>query len=125
MGMARAQLFFRLAFAGLFIAVTLLALLPMQELPVTTGWDKSNHVLAFFVLLALLDAGWPARALWQKLLVLLVYGIAIEGAQGFIPGRFASGLDMLADAIGLALYLGLRPWWLRCLPVAQIGPGAP
>jgi VanZ family protein len=67
--------------------------------------DKVHHVW-FFAALAWLGlrarvlrgAGWP--------LLLLGYGLAMEGVQALAPTREASGLDVLADALGIAC-----GWW--------------
>lgn len=96
---------YRLMFYITLVAVTLLALVPQEQAVVTTGWDKSNHLLAFFVLLLLLDRSYLNLSLWRvKLPLLLFYGVWIELMQWFMPSRFFSGLDVLADSVGLLLY---------------------
>lgn len=58
----------------------------------------------------------------------LAYGVALEAVQARIPGRHASGLDVLVDAVGI---LGV-PWALssgavfgrRFWPVLAAGLGA-
>jgi VanZ family protein len=75
----------------------------------TTGWDKLNHILAFFVLLGLLDNAYPALRWLNKLFLLLVYGVVIECWQGLLPAREFSLLDVVADGVGLLLYWAIRP----------------
>jgi VanZ family protein len=106
---------------GLFfvtlIGITVLALVPQHDAVISTGWDKANHALAFFVLLALLDNAYPPLKLWSaKALPLLAYGFLIEGIQYCLPDREFSLLDMLGDAVGLLLYGVLRPWLLDKFP---------
>ena len=97
---ARSRWLFGLALVG----VTCLALIPDNQVPVTTGWDKSNHLLAFFVLALLAALAWPSAAWWGQALGLVGYGIGIENLQYFV-GRDAAALDVLADSLGIAL------WW--------------
>ncbi len=83
----------------------------------TTGWDKANHTLAFFVLLALLDHAYPSVNLWlKKILPLVAYALLIEWVQSQIPGRDASLLDIVGDLVGLAAYLLIRPVVINKLP---------
>jgi len=53
----------------------------------------------------------PLGARW--LLGLLVYGGLLEIAQGLTPNRQAEWADLLADALGLLLALGLAQGWQR------------
>lgn len=68
--------------------------------------DKFLHVITFVCLL-----GWwgnifrRRRAHWWVALGLLVFGIFIECAQWLDPPRDADALDVLADAVGIALGL--------------------
>lgn len=101
--MTRVSLF-RAAFAAALVAVLFLSLWPLPEPPpVSTGWDKSDHVVAYLVL-GLLGIGAFANLprLW---LALLAYGGAIELLQGFVAYRTPAWGDFLADAIGLGIAL--------------------
>lgn len=102
----------RLARVGLVAAlltITTLALIPVQEVPATSGWDKLDHWMAFFVLAALADRVFEARWFWRRTALLLVaYGIGIEIAQHFTPDRQADVLDVLADSVGVAIYGALH-----------------
>ncbi|MEE8059617.1 MAG: VanZ family protein [Pseudomonadales bacterium] len=98
-------------------AITILAIVPQDQAVISTGWDKANHALAFFVLLALMDNAYPSLALWQrKVLPLLAYGLLIECVQAYLPERFFSLLDVLGDAVGLCFYIMLRPLLLEKIP---------
>ena len=82
------------------VAVLVLALMPtVPELP-STGWDKSNHVLAFAVLALLGLRAYPPRVA-AVMLGLLAYGGLIEVLQSFTTYRLAEWADLLADAIGI------------------------
>ena len=95
----------------LFAAITYLALSPAPPKTVTTGWDKSNHALAFAALaFSSVWALWQRPRQWVWLVLALVgYGIAIEIAQGLLPPREADWRDVLADSLGIAL--GLAAAW--------------
>lgn len=68
----------------------------------TTGWDKSNHVLAFAALAFLARKAWPGRS-WLVLSSLLAYGAFIELLQAFTPDRYAEWSDLWADGVGLLI----------------------
>lgn len=115
--------FWRAALTAALAAVTLLALLPQPEVPVTTSWDKTDHLLAFFTLALLAERAFPQQPFWRWLApALLAYGGALEILQHFTPSRFAAWSDLLADGCGIALYGGLRRW----LPAVsrQVAPAA-
>ena len=100
---------YRLGLACALLVVTLLSLSPAapQPFPFDHG-DKLAHLLTFGVLAFLADAGWPEKGLfWYKLLPLSLYGAAIEIGQYFVPNRFFSLLDILADVAGVVLYFVL------------------
>lgn len=101
----------RLLLGLLFVAITWLALVPDPPQGLSTGWDKSNHLLAFASLaFASVWACWPQpRQWWLLVLVLLAYGVGIEIAQSFLPPRSADAADVLADGMGIAL--GLLVAW--------------
>ncbi len=88
--------------------------LPLAQIPLK---DKGIHLLEYAVLSVLtcfaLVRTWTH---WSKLRVLLAasilagaWGILDEAHQAFVPGRFSSALDALADVLGAiggaALYL--------------------
>jgi len=104
--MKLAQVMFYLA----LIAISWLAL-SMQSAPtITTGWDKSNHLLAFFTLYLLLDFAYPLGDA-RKIVLLLLYGVLLECVQGVIPWRAFSLLDLVADLGGLLSYWIVRSAW--------------
>lgn len=100
---AHARWLFWLALIG----ISMLAFMPGDEVPpISTGWDKSNHALAFFVLALLAGLSWPRIDWWRRAVALVGYGIVIEIVQYFV-GRDAAALDVFADSVGIALHGGL------------------
>lgn len=93
---------FRMLFAACALAVLVLSLLPPSVPEPTTGWDKTNHLLAFGVLAMLAARAWPGKG-WQVMVGLIAYGGVIEWLQSMTTYRDASWLDLLADAVGIAM----------------------
>ena len=96
----------RWVFWACALAVLVLALMPIVPHMPSTGWDKSNHLLAFAALAVLGLWAYPGR-MAVLLLGLLAYGGLIEVLQSFTPDRFAEWADLLADAVGLLVGAGL------------------
>src|SRR5665811_2129310 len=94
------------AFFTCALAVLVLALMPAPPPVITTGWDKSNHLLAFAVMAWLGCKAFPQR-LANTLLALLAYGALIEILQSFTPTRSAEWLDLLADCLGIVVGWGV------------------
>jgi VanZ family protein len=71
--------------------------------------DKWHHALTYVVLTAyfgqLRESGWRQRLVLA--LALAGFGIAIELAQSLTPARQAEFADLAANALGIALGLGL------------------
>lgn len=106
----------RLAFAVALLAVLTLSLVPSSPESLTTGWDKTNHLLGFCLLAVLGCWSYPQR-IPTVMLGLLAYGALIEGLQSLTPYRLAEWGDWLADALGLLL-----GWVLvRLLALRRIG----
>lgn len=100
--MLNKPLFWRIALAAALCVATALLLLPLGPNVPGTGWDKSNHLLAFALLAILACRAWPASVV-AALAALLVYGGLIEILQSFTGYRSAEWADWLADAVGLLL----------------------
>lgn len=99
--MSNARIWCRILFAVLLVGITALALSPKPPAAASLGWDKANHLMAFFVLAVALRGGWPAArgsVLW---LALLAYGVGLEWAQGLTPNRQAEVADVGADLLGI------------------------
>lgn len=95
------------------IAITILALIPAPEVPVSTGWDKTDHWSAFFTLALLAHHSFPKKSLGWIVVALIGYGIGIEVAQSFTPTRDADALDVVADSVGILGYVLLHFSWSR------------
>lgn len=113
--------FARPGFWALLLCVAVLSLVPTDYLPppIFSLWDKAQHALAFTALAALGLQAYPRRR-WQVLAGLLVFGGLIELAQAATGWRHGEWADWLADAVGLALGLGLAlaaSWQRRASPL--------
>lgn len=97
----------RFGFWACMMAVIVLALMPSVPHMPTTGWDKSNHLLAFTVLALFGQWAYP-KSTMVVLMGLLVYGGLIEALQTLALDRFAEWADWLADCLGVLLGWGLR-----------------
>jgi VanZ family protein len=90
------------AFWTAVIGIAVLALVPGSTPLPTTGWDKSNHALAFFTLALLGSVCWPRSAV-RVCIAIALYGGLIEVAQTLTPTRDGEWLDWFADMVGIAL----------------------
>ena len=85
------------------LLMTVLALQPMHIEGDITHVDKFLHFFAYFVLagLAFLYAR-RFKPFLSWCFALLVYGGVIEYLQSFMPGRYMSFADFIANACGIA-----------------------
>ena len=92
----------------LLAAVFVVCLQPDVGPAVPAGFDKVEH-LAAYVLLALWFTGLVARGrYWAVAAGLLALGLLIEVLQWRMNlGRVAEGLDMLANALGVAVGIAI------------------
>ncbi|MCA1764868.1 MAG: VanZ family protein [Desulfobulbaceae bacterium] len=93
------------AFFAAALAVLALALTPTASRIATTGWNKTNHLLAFAVLAWLGLKAYPRHAA-AVLIGLFAYGALVEILQIFIPSRAADWTDLIANILGLLLGWG-------------------
>ena len=99
----------RATFAIATLAVVVVSLLPIEELPSLDVWDKLEHAVAY-ALLALLGAvAWAGRARASAMIAvsLVGLGIVLEFLQAFVPGRTTDPADALANLVGTVAGLGL------------------
>lgn len=92
--------FFRACLLVAMAVVFYLAM--MQHQAVDLGTDKLNHIVAFMVLGALGQLGFPRLNVLGVLVPLFVYGVFIEVVQSQV-GRYAGMDDLVANLIGLAI----------------------
>ena len=101
-------------------AVLILSLMPSEHVPGPKLNDKLLHLMAFLVISGLFDAAWPRCSFnWQKALAVVAYGALIEILQSFTGYRDMSGADLVADIIGIGLYVIMIPLW-RIIPIINI-----
>jgi len=94
---------FKTSFFITFGVIEYLALTP-QHIEVLDGlWDKQNHFIAFFALYVLLSFAYSHFSTLKKIVLLLLFGFQIEVTQYFIPGRFFSLMDIVADSVGIII----------------------
>jgi len=101
------------------MAVVVLSLLPVAYLPPQSFdiWDKAQHATGFLGLTVLGLAAYRATPALRFGLRLLLLGGVIELAQSATGWRHGDLLDLLADAVGIAIGGGLG-WSLRRLLAA-------
>lgn len=100
-------LIWRALFILSLIGSLIVSLLPHPEhLVPSTGWDKANHSIAFFVL-ALLGLNAFRGALWRVVVGLSAYGALMELLQGMTTWRAAEWLDLVADLVGILIAVGV------------------
>ncbi len=78
--------------------------------PGTPG--QINHAFAYGVTAVALRWAYPRSSSLRTLLLLSVYGCALEGLQNFVPGRSPKVIDALSSGLGAGIGtmagLGLR-----------------
>lgn len=109
----------RFALVVSLVAITWLALTPSPPESATLGWDKANHVAAFFVLGCLAFCSMTNQE-WQGVLGLIVYGLMLELLQWSGGSRFFEWYDLAANLFGLILCLLCQPVLLRLPPIKAI-----
>ena len=94
----------RALFFGGLLCVTVLALLPAEQLtlPLFSVWDKAQHTIAFAALSVLGFMAFKDR-IFIVALALTSYGILIEFAQMWTGWRSGDWSDALADLLGILL----------------------
>ncbi len=78
--------------------------------------DKVGHFIGYGVLSlhTFLVFGFkPLRKGIFLIIGLIAWGVLMEGLQGFVPGREVSGLDIVANSIGVAIGTIVSFWWNR------------
>lgn len=111
---------------GLGVALALaswMALRPVSEPEWFSGQDKVLHLAAYAGFYLLGRLGFPEPG-WRLPGALFGYGLIIEGLQSLVPGRVPSGLDLAANALGLALGVLLVRGLLRRNPSLPRAGGA-
>lgn len=109
-------------FYTLLVLYTYLGLTPHPETSVPMFNDLLMHFCGYVVAGLSVSFARPHWPVWQRAALLIGYSIAIELAQHFNPPRTFSGMDILANASGVLLGLGIIsalerywPWFARVL----------
>ena len=93
----------RVSLILIILAIAYLSLTPLET--ITIGNDKISHFIAYGTLMT--NAGlltYPDRKKFAiAILLCVVYGVLIEVGQYYVPGRFMSSYDVLANAAGVAI----------------------
>ncbi len=115
---------FLLATWGLCLGgILVVSLIPLAPLPANT--DKPLHALAFAGVSALTFLAFGrGKSLVIALGVVVVVGLASEAGQMWVPGRYASLLDLLANMVGIVLGIPLgriAAAWMRGLVLPYKG----
>ena len=98
------SLFFRLACIVVLLAIWILSFLPGSSMPSVPGTDKLHHALAYFALMFCWGQLFISPRPRLKLAItFVVMGALIECLQGLTTYRYFEWLDMLANAIGVAI----------------------
>ncbi len=96
----------------------------VRLLSLVGGVDKWSHFAAFLVLALWFSGLFRKRSYWRVAVGLLAFGILIELCQRLVGYRSAEWLDVVANALGIAvgLFLGwlgfggwcqrFEAWWL-------------
>jgi len=112
------QKFFRVAAWLLALAIIVLSVSPASVRPVTGAGQGLEHLSIFIALGMAFGFGYPRRFL-RLTLALIVFTLAIEIAQIWVPGRHARLSDFLIDAAASCLGVGLS-WLLLKLRAAAV-----
>ena len=97
---------FQLMFYICLVSIEYLATTTQEIKPLEHTWDKANHFIAFMTLYVLLSLAYRNLSVVTKIILLLAFGMQIEIVQSFIPGRDFSGLDVVADSVGITIGIG-------------------
>ena len=101
-------LLFRICFFAVLLLISWLAFTPSPPPATGLSWDKANHAFAFLILAFLADFSFRQFP-WLNWIGLAGYGVAIECVQWLLEFRFFELNDIVADLIGIVLYVLVRP----------------
>ncbi len=98
--------FVRISLLSLFCIISYIAFSTPDTATLNTGFDKINHMLAFFVLAIFCQFSFPDKKfIYSTFIPLIIYAIFIEIVQYFLPFRTFSILDIIADLTAIIIYL--------------------
>ena len=97
----------------LVIAVIIVTLVPKPPQIGGTGWDKTDHLLAYGVLMWWFRQAFDKR--WRWPLGLIALGVGLEILQGWFGYRYLELGDMVANSLGVA-----AGWLLTLTPLGGV-----
>jgi len=88
------------------------------QLPAFAHSDLVAHMLIYAVLGGAILYAWntrfkvyqPIRVVCYTVAICLLYGVSDEFHQSFVPGRYVSAMDVVADTVGAILISA--GWWV-------------
>ena len=96
-----------ISWIGVFLGITLLSLLPPKSAVPVGEYDKISHLFAYMCLALNSFLLINSKKHFFGVIILICYGILIEFLQAYIPGRFPSFWDGLANSIGVVIGWGI------------------
>lgn len=100
-------------FSGLVTAVILVAMLTPADAIPTTGFNGADvlvHMVIFAVWGFVVNRETTATPV-VAMVAGLVLALSTELLQMLVPGRMFSFWDLVSDAVGLVIGVGLGSWW--------------
>ena len=111
---------FQTSFLVLLILSSYLSLTPAQASGPMLSNDKLIHGASYFLFIMMLDFSWRSgRALLAKLFFAFAYSSLLEYGQNFVPSRQMSVEDIIANGLGICLFVLIVPF-LKRLNVYQL-----
>lgn len=92
-------------FLILLAIFTYFGLLPHPEDKITLYNDKLMHFGGYFVAAFSISFAFPRWNFWWRALFLIVYSVAIEIGQHFMPPRTFDAYDIIANSTGVIVGL--------------------
>jgi len=80
-------------------------------------WNILILFVSFFALYILLNVSFKIFTTLGKVSMLLVFALQIEIVQHFIPNRYFSLLDILAEGIGILVAIGVINFYDKYIKV--------
>ena len=94
-----------------------LGLTPSPEKSVPMFNDKLMHFSGYFVAALSISFAHPTRSLWLRAIFLIVFSIAIEIGQHFMPPRSFDVFDIVANSMGVVI--GMVSVYFACKTLAK------
>ena len=100
--------FFRILLILYAVLILLVSSIPGNSIPrfVLFSWDKLLHLIEYSILGFLSVNSFDKKSKKQIIIIsffCLCFAMLDEVWQSFIPGRFSSALDVIADGIGIVI----------------------